>query len=144
MYRLGSFAIIFNEQGGVLLCHRRDMDVWNLPGGHVEQNELPTEAVIRETLEETDLEVEIERLAGIYLKPRDSEFVFSFVCKVIGGDLGPTNEADQLGYFDPSELPVNTPPKQAERIQDAIKHSDPVFRKQEGMSTAELLEKLGE
>jgi 8-oxo-dGTP pyrophosphatase MutT (NUDIX family) len=35
------------------LCHRRDLDLWNLPGGGVQSGELPTEAVIRETQEET-------------------------------------------------------------------------------------------
>jgi 8-oxo-dGTP pyrophosphatase MutT (NUDIX family) len=33
MFSIGAFAIIFDEDGRVLLCHRRDMDLWNLPGG---------------------------------------------------------------------------------------------------------------
>jgi 8-oxo-dGTP pyrophosphatase MutT (NUDIX family) len=55
-HSLGAFAIIFDEQNRVLLSHRRDMDLWNLPGGGVESGELPTEAVIREVKEETGLE----------------------------------------------------------------------------------------
>lgn len=53
MFSIGAFAIILDEQSRVLLCHRRDFDVWNLPGGGVENGELPTEAVIREVREET-------------------------------------------------------------------------------------------
>lgn len=46
MFSLGAFAVIFDPQGRVLLCHRRDMDMWNLPGGGVESGELPDEAVV--------------------------------------------------------------------------------------------------
>jgi ADP-ribose pyrophosphatase YjhB (NUDIX family) len=50
MFTIGSFAIIFDKQDRVLLCHRRDMDLWNLPGGGMQSGELPNEAVIREAL----------------------------------------------------------------------------------------------
>ncbi len=66
MFSIGAFAIILDDRQRVLLCHRRDMDAWNLPGGGVESGEMPTEAVIRETLEETGLHVAIERLVGVY------------------------------------------------------------------------------
>jgi ADP-ribose pyrophosphatase YjhB (NUDIX family) len=140
---LGAFAVIFDAQGKILLCHRRDMDAWNLPGGVVEDGELPNDAVIREVFEETGLKVEIERLAGIYLKPRELDLVFSFVCRIIGGEMAPSEEADRLAYFPPTDLPANTAPKQVERIEDAIKFADLVFRKQEGMSTEEMLEEQG-
>lgn len=143
MYELGSFAIIFNAEGDVLLCHRRDMDVWNLPGGKVEEGELPSEAVIRETVEETGLDVEIIRLVGVYLKPEKSQIVFSFECRITGGEMSVSDEADLLEYFNPGQLPVNTSPKQVERIKDAIHHRDPVFRRQEGKSTTDLLSELG-
>jgi 8-oxo-dGTP pyrophosphatase MutT (NUDIX family) len=55
MFTIGAFAIIFDEGGRVLLCHRRDLDVWNLPGGGVESREMPDEAVVREVKEETGL-----------------------------------------------------------------------------------------
>jgi ADP-ribose pyrophosphatase YjhB (NUDIX family) len=63
MFRLGAFALIFNEHREVLLCHRRDMDVWNLPGGG-RARRVPWQAAVRETHEEVGLVVEIERLAG--------------------------------------------------------------------------------
>jgi len=53
MFKVGAFAIIVNEEKKVLLCHRRDYDLWNFPGGRVEERETPREAVIREVKEET-------------------------------------------------------------------------------------------
>jgi ADP-ribose pyrophosphatase YjhB (NUDIX family) len=51
-------AVIINE-GKILLVYHKKLDVWLYPGGHVEENETPDEAVVREVMEETGLAVEI-------------------------------------------------------------------------------------
>ncbi len=140
MFTIGAFAIIFNESGQVLLSHRRDRDLWNLPGGGMESGELPTEAVIREVKEETGLDVDIERLVGVYGKPDKDDIVFAFVCRVTGGELVLTDEADQHGFFAYQQIPINTPPRQTERILDALNlPPQPVFRRQTGLSTQSIL-----
>jgi len=139
-FSIGAFAIIFDELDRVLLSHRRDLDLWNLPGGGVESGELPTEAVIRETREETGLDVTIERLVGVYGKQYKDELVFAFVCRVVGGQLAASDEADESRYFQVSAIPSNTIPKQVERIHDAIDgDTQPIFRTQTGLSTREWL-----
>ena len=143
MFTIGSFAVIFDSENRILLCHRRDIDAWNLPGGVVESGELPTEAVIRETLEETGLNIEIERLAGIYGKADKDEFVFSFVARVVGGKIGSTDEADECIYFSLDKFPENTLSKHVERVEDAIKHSEVIYREQSGKTTMDLLKDLG-
>jgi 8-oxo-dGTP diphosphatase len=50
-------AGVMIKDGRILLCHRSPdrrwyPDVWDLPGGHVELGETPTEALKRELLEE--------------------------------------------------------------------------------------------
>src|SRR4029450_2629954 len=50
-------AAILRRDNRVLLCHRPPErawypDVWDLPGGHVEHGETPTEALARELREE--------------------------------------------------------------------------------------------
>jgi 8-oxo-dGTP diphosphatase len=143
LFSIGAFAIIFDDQQRVLLCHRRDFDLWNLPGGAVEHGELPTEAAIRETREETGLDVIIERLVGVYGKADKDEFVFAFVCSVVGGQLTTTDEADECKYFDIKSIPVNTVPKHVGRIQDALNHDlQPAFRRQTEISTKELLQNI--
>ncbi len=40
-FTIGAFAVIFNKKKEILLCHRRDCNLWNLPGGGVEKGESP-------------------------------------------------------------------------------------------------------
>ncbi len=143
MFNIGAFGIIFDELGRVLLCHREDMDVWNLPGGRVDSGEMPTDALIREVMEESGLEVEIGRLVGVYGKINKDELDFSFICHAIGGELSITEGAGESKYFDVDRLPINTNPKHVERINDSLNQSlQPVFYRQTAPSTQEMLKNL--
>jgi ADP-ribose pyrophosphatase YjhB (NUDIX family) len=117
------------------------MDVWNLPGGALESRELPTEAAIRETKEETGLEIEVERLIGVYGKAMKDELVFAFTGRVVGGRLTLTDEADACQFHAVNELPRNMSPKLVERVQDALAGGDaPVFRRQSQPETRQLVQ----
>ena len=143
MPAIGAFAVVFNASQKILLCHRRDLDLWDLPGGGVEEGELPTEAVIREVHEETGLDVDIERLVGVYGKQHSTGIVFAFVCRVKGGQLTHTEEADRCEYFGLEDFPLNTSPKQVDRVKDALDNNPhPVFRRQTGLPVREWLKHL--
>jgi ADP-ribose pyrophosphatase YjhB (NUDIX family) len=116
MGALGAFALIYGSDGRILLCHRRDVDVWNLPGGQVEHGESPWQAAIRETREETGQEVSVRRLAFVDERPERDEIVFTFACEGTGGELTLNNEVDQLVWFPLTELPTNIAQRHAERI----------------------------
>lgn|GEM_PF-255949 len=115
----GAFAIILDGKARVLLSHRIDRDAWNLPGGRVEPEETPREAVVREVEEETGLKVRVDQLLGVYAVPSNQDLVFSFSCACVGGLLRVSNEADAHQWFDPADIPVSTLPRHAERIADA-------------------------
>lgn len=51
-------SFIFHEKQLLLLFHRK-FQRWLPPGGHVEPNELPCEAAIREAFEETGLTIQL-------------------------------------------------------------------------------------
>lgn len=140
MIKVGAFAVIFDDQEQVLLCHRRDIDAWNLPGGGVEQGESPWDAVLREVREEVRLEVEVVRLTGLYWKPDDNEIVFNFECRSTGGSPSTSDEADEVSYFALSEIPTNLSPRQVERIADALARSASIVMKtQTGPDIRDLL-----
>lgn len=52
-------AVFVVHEGRVLLHWHRKLQRWLPPGGHIEPGELPDEAAVRETLEETGLQVEV-------------------------------------------------------------------------------------
>src|SRR5689334_13936994 len=65
MKREFTVAVFVVHEGAVLLHWHRKLARWLPPGGHIEPDELPDEAAIRETLEETGLHVEL--LEGTHL-----------------------------------------------------------------------------
>ena len=52
-------AVFVVRDGAVLLHWHSKLSRWLPPGGHIEPNELPDEAALREVLEETGLRVEL-------------------------------------------------------------------------------------
>jgi len=52
----GAFIV---RDGKILFLEHDKYDIWLQPGGHVEEDETPDEAAVRETLEETGMEVTI-------------------------------------------------------------------------------------
>ena len=136
IYRVSVSAIIFADNR-VLLAHRRDIDWWNLPGGGMEAGETVEQAMCREVLEETGLEVEVERLVGVYSKPQKNEVVLSMRCRATGGQVRVTEEARECRYFSPETLPQNTLPKHRQRIEDALLNQPEAILRTQSTTTEE-------
>jgi 8-oxo-dGTP pyrophosphatase MutT (NUDIX family) len=62
-------AAVVENDGRYLLVEEHAMGrvVLNQPGGHIEADETPEQAVVRETLEETGCTVSCSELIGVYL-----------------------------------------------------------------------------
>lgn len=121
VFRVGVYAVIF-EGAKVLLALRRDIVWWNLPGGGMEPGETVEEAMRREVREETGLEVEVERVIGVYSKPQKQEVVLTFRCRIVGGQLQETEESRECRFFLPEEIPIQTLPKHRQRVEDALQN----------------------
>jgi 8-oxo-dGTP pyrophosphatase MutT (NUDIX family) len=50
-------AIVFDDHDRVLLVHHNKLGMWLYPGGHIDPNEDPAQAAIREVREETGIDV---------------------------------------------------------------------------------------
>ena len=61
-------AVVLKEDRYLIVEERASgVVVVTQPGGHIEANESPEQAVVRETLEETRCTVEVDSLLGVYL-----------------------------------------------------------------------------
>lgn len=143
LFTIGVFGIIFDKQGRVLLVHRKDYDLWNLPGGRLESGEAPWDGAIREIKEETGFEVEVIKLVGVSSKFNKDDIVFSFLCKIISGQATLSRESDKIEYFEINKIPKNTVPKQVERIKDILQNPNEVILKVQKSKTAIELIKEG-
>lgn len=130
-WQVAAFAVIRDEEGRVLWVKRRDHAVWNLPGGGGQMGEAPWSTAVRETREETGLEVRLDGLTGVYVKPAN-RIVFVFTARITGGALAPNEEAQEFGYFAPGEEPPNSLPKHIARVADAVGADEvTLFRRQD-------------
>jgi 8-oxo-dGTP diphosphatase len=105
-----AIGIVWAQMGeSVVLVKRRDVPVWVLPGGGVDPAETSIDAVIREVLEETGLEVTVEHQIAQYTPiNRLAAPTALFSCKIIGGSLQPcAREAADVGVFFLDALPKN-------------------------------------
>jgi ADP-ribose pyrophosphatase YjhB (NUDIX family) len=51
------YAVIFNSKGEILICRKDKESDWHLPGGSVENDEHLKETLVREVIEEVDIEI---------------------------------------------------------------------------------------
>lgn len=122
------------HQGQVLLTKREDFEVWCLPGGGVEAGESLAEAALRETQEETGLEVELTRLVGTYSRLGGFPDIHAilYTARPIGGEIRlQPGETVEVRYFSLAELPTEMLFGQRQRILDALNGSSGISLRQE-------------
>jgi len=69
IYLVYAANLVFDEAGRILVQRRYDFDWLGVPGGALELEESIRACAERETLEETGLRVEVERLVGVFSHP---------------------------------------------------------------------------
>jgi 8-oxo-dGTP diphosphatase len=82
-------AVVLQE-GRLLLVERGfepHLGHWSLPGGVIDDEESDVNAAVRETLEETGLEVLVVRKLGVVTGPLTGRGHGVFLCSNVGGEL---------------------------------------------------------
>ena len=118
---------IIIRQGRIFLVQSSDTLEWKLPGGNHHDNESERETVIRETHEETNLNIElVEEVDPLILRlTRTKEgqifeyLLYHYAARIIGTfSVQLSEENKDSGFFEPDQLPTNCAPN----IAIAIKH----------------------
>lgn len=123
MITQGAFIIILNEnKNKVLLVRRKDIPIWDLPGGMVETNEAITDCAIRETNEETEYIIDTYKKIGEYHRPQFNDIQHIFLGKVIGGqEIKSGDETSKVKWFKLNALPLFMVPHRKEQIKDYVR-----------------------
>ena len=122
--RFTATGLVFNENGQILMIKHKKHGKWVPPGGHVDENELPCEAVAREILEETGVSARVlSSVPGLELTEKmvrelplplrimhvdvdgtgqNNYIDLMYLCRAINTDTTPQEaEIDGIGWFDP-------------------------------------------
>ncbi len=113
---IGAGAIVVHDNRVLLVRNIRGVTKgrYLLPAGRVESGEMPDQAAVRETLEETSLRVEIEGLMGVRIWVMDDSehnYFFMFRAKLLSSisELRPNlEEIDDARFFTKEEMDALT------------------------------------
>jgi len=114
----------------VLLVRERADGRWTLPGGWVDVNDAPSEAVAREIHEESGYQARAVKLAALVDKNRHPHppgvyhiYKLFFVCELTGGSPSASSETDAVDFFPVHALPpLSTGRVLASQIERLYQH----------------------
>ncbi|SDN09558.1 ADP-ribose pyrophosphatase YjhB, NUDIX family [Fictibacillus solisalsi] len=130
--KAGVAVILLNEENQVLLQKRADVGLWGIPSGHIEIGETVSEAAIREVKEETNLDIRIKKLIGVYSDPSSQVFTYPngkavhfittcFLAEIIGGELRcNSSESLEIKFFEQQNLPQDLLKMHPRWLKDAL------------------------
>ena len=107
----GAAAVVVVRGREILLVRRRIepyLGLWGFPAGFQDYWETPQEAAAREVLEETGLEIAIERLLDVcYTRddPRKRSNVVVYLARPVAGTLRAADDAADAAFFSLDGLP---------------------------------------
>ncbi|HXR90112.1 MAG TPA: NUDIX hydrolase [Steroidobacteraceae bacterium] len=104
------------EADRILLVRERSDGKWSLPGGWVDVNDSPSEAVAREIYEESGFHARPVKLAALFDRQRHPHppsmyhiYKLLFLCELTGGAARISNETDAVEFFGVDSLPELSP-----------------------------------
>jgi ADP-ribose pyrophosphatase YjhB (NUDIX family) len=106
-------GVIIEKEGQVLLVRRKYnpyIGDWSLPAGFIEYGESPESCALRETKEETNLEVKLTSLFKVYSgsdDPRVRAILIVYLAEIISGELKPGDDASEAKFFSVNNIPSN-------------------------------------
>lgn len=102
---------VFIIEGSKVLLAKRGIQPykgwWDSIGGFMEEGESPEQTAVRETKEETDLDIQLLDLFGVGKDMYNDQHIvpISFVAKITGGNISAGDDVQELKWFDIANLP---------------------------------------
>ena len=101
-------VVVVSREDKILMV-KRDIEPmmgrWSFPSGYVDRGEVVEKAAVREVREETNVEVELDRLLGVYSSRGAPVVLVAFAASVEGGIAEAGDETQAVGWFPADELP---------------------------------------
>lgn len=116
-------AVVTDPEGKVLLLDHvlRPGSGWGIPGGFIEANEQPAEAIRRELCEEIGLELETVELRLVRTAERHIEMIFQARARAAGKVQ--SFEINKIGWFEIDKLPKELHKAQKELIREILSNN---------------------
>ncbi|MCP2360750.1 8-oxo-dGTP diphosphatase [Nonomuraea thailandensis] len=102
-------GFVFDDEGRLLLAQHGDRGLWAAPGGGVDPDERPEDAVARELQEELGIDIEVRGLLGVYggpefrtLYPNGHEVgyvIAAYICALAPGSAVPQPDGVEIHDF---------------------------------------------
>ncbi len=118
-------AATITHEGTVLIVRRRVKEgslSWQFPAGGVEAGESPEDAAVRETREETGLQVRPTKVLGERVHPKTGRMMIYVACDVVEGDasVADDDELDAFAWASLTNLPEYVPYELFEPVQEHL------------------------
>ena len=81
------------------------LGLWSFPTGYVDIGDTPAETAVREAKEEADVDVQLDRLLGVYSNESRTVVLIIYVGRVVAGTPAGRAEALDARLFAPDALP---------------------------------------
>jgi 8-oxo-dGTP pyrophosphatase MutT (NUDIX family) len=141
-------GFVFNASNEILMIKHKKLGVWLPPGGHIDENELPCDAALREIFEETGVTAKIVTAAQEidipapsshgYELPLPMEILLEdiegtglhnhidmvYICVAENEALKPQeSEVDDIGWFEPAAImELDTYDNVRNSVQKAVRY----------------------
>ncbi|MEO8972982.1 MAG: NUDIX domain-containing protein [Ktedonobacteraceae bacterium] len=106
-------AVVVIQRGDTVLLGRRNMEpalgMWSFVSGYVDRGEKVEDAAIREVKEETNLDVQLDKLLGIFSEQGNPHVVIAYLASIKNKDIScltaQLDEVSELAFFPRDYLP---------------------------------------
>ncbi|MFG6190762.1 NUDIX domain-containing protein [Nonomuraea sp. JJY05] len=102
-------GFVFDDAGRLLVARHGDVGLWAAPGGGIDPDERPEDAIVRELREELGVDIEVRGLIGVFggpefrtVYPNGHEVgyvIAAFACVIAPGSAAPEPDGVEINDY---------------------------------------------